>query len=106
MACWRWRARPSRSWNASNSGLHTSIRTGGWRITASRPRSRKCGAQGSRRMDEQRTNNEMDRACRGESALLRKEIQWISDTTTDPEIKLKVHYVLRRSLEMPPQDPD
>jgi hypothetical protein len=57
-------------------------------------------------MDEQQANNEMIRACLAEIALLRKEMQWISETTTDPEIKLKVYYVLRRSLEMPPQEND
>jgi hypothetical protein len=57
-------------------------------------------------MEEQQANNEMIRACLAEIALLRKEMQWISETTTDPEIKLKVYYVLRRSLEMPPQEND
>jgi hypothetical protein len=57
-------------------------------------------------MDERQANNEMIRACLAEIALLRKEMQWISETTTDPEIKLKVYYVLRRSLEMPPQEND
>jgi hypothetical protein len=55
---------------------------------------------------QQRANNDIVAACLAEIALLRKEMQWISDTTTDPEIKLKVYYVLRRSLEMPPQEND
>ena len=39
-------------------------------------------------------------------ALLRKDLQWIGDTTQDPSTKLQVHYILRRSLTMPPQEND
>jgi len=55
---------------------------------------------------EQRANNDKVAACFAHIALLRKELQWISDTTKDPETKLQVHYVLRQSLAMPPQDPE
>jgi len=56
-------------------------------------------------MDERRANNETIAACFEHIALLRKELQWISDTTKDPETKLQVHYILRQSLTMPP-DPE
>jgi hypothetical protein len=57
-------------------------------------------------MDERRASNEAINACLAEIALLRKELEWIGETTHDPEIKFKVHSILRRSLEMPPQEND
>jgi hypothetical protein len=39
----------------------------------------------------------------GHIALLRKELQWIGDTTNDPNTKLQVRYTLQKSLTMPPE---
>jgi hypothetical protein len=36
-------------------------------------------------------------------ALLRKDLQWIGDTTQDPSTKLQVRYTLQKSLTMPPE---
>jgi hypothetical protein len=37
-------------------------------------------------------------------ALLRRELQWIGDTTKDPNTKLQVNWTLQKSLTMPPQE--
>jgi hypothetical protein len=37
-------------------------------------------------------------------ALLRKDLQWIGDTTKDPNTKLQVNWTLQKSLTMPPQE--
>jgi hypothetical protein len=53
-------------------------------------------------MDERRANNDTIAACFAHIVLLRKELQWIGDTTKDPETKLQVAHTLSRSLAMPP----
>ncbi len=35
-------------------------------------------------------------------ALLRKELQWIGETTQDPSTKMQVAHALHKSLTMPP----
>jgi hypothetical protein len=57
-------------------------------------------------MDERRVNNETIAACFAEIGLLRKELEWIAESTRDPNTKMQVQQILRRSLEMPPQEKD
>ena len=56
-------------------------------------------------MDERQANNETIAACFAHIVLLRKELQWIGDTTTDPKTKVQVAHTLQRSLRMPPEEP-
>lgn len=58
-------------------------------------------------MDAQRqANNDIVAACFAHIALLRRELQWISDNSEEMETKLRVHRILARSLRMPPHDPE
>ena len=53
-------------------------------------------------MDEQRARDDTVAACFAHIVLLRKELQWIGETTKEYEIKMKVARALEKSLTMPP----
>src|SRR5262245_8088916 len=95
---------PSTHWNARNSDSRISIRTGAC-LTHRRRQSHNCSAQtGSPRMDEQRARDDTVAGLFSIIMMLRKDIECIGKTTTDPNTKLLVRHIMNRSLTMPPQE--
>jgi hypothetical protein len=57
-------------------------------------------------MDAQQQQRDLVTGLFAHIALLRKELQWISDTTKDPHTKLQARWTLQKSLTMPAQEND
>jgi hypothetical protein len=53
-------------------------------------------------MDAQQANDETVAGLFSHIMMLRKQLQWIGDTTQDPNTKLQVRHTLQKSLTMPP----